>query len=50
MTVHAVEGEDRGIGEGNLLLGGHDLAIGEGEADDGLGCGAAAGGVSGLSG
>ena len=46
--VHAVEGEDRGIGEGNLFLGGHDLAAREGEADNGLGGGAAAGGVGGV--
>ena len=46
--VHAVEGEDRGIGEGNLFLGGHDLSIGEGKADNGLGGGAAAGGVGGV--
>ena len=43
--VHAVEGEDRRIGEGNVFLRGHDLAAGEGEADDGLGGGAASGGV-----
>lgn len=46
--VHAVEGEDRGIGEGNIFLGGHDLAAGEGEADDGLGGGACASGVGGV--
>ena len=46
--VHAVEGEDRGIGEGDALLRGHDLAVGEGEADNGLGSGAAAGSVGGV--
>ena len=46
--VHTVEGEDRRIGEGNVFLRGHDLAIGEGEADDGLGGGASASGVAGI--
>ena len=46
--VHAVEGEDGRIGEGNLFLGGHDLAAGEGEADNGLCGGAASGGVGGV--
>ena len=46
--VHAVEDENRGIGEGDALLRGHDLAAGEGEADDGLGGGASAGGVAGV--
>ena len=46
--VHAVEGEDRRIGEGNVFLRGHDLAAGEGEADDGLGGGACASGVGGV--
>lgn len=35
--VHAVEGENRRCGEGNLFLGGHYLAAGEGEADSGAG-------------
>ena len=38
--IHAVEGEDRRIGEGDALFRGHDFAVGEGEADDGLGSGA----------
>ena len=46
--VHAVDGEDRRIGEGNVFLRGHDLAAGEGEADDGLGGGACTGGVGGV--
>ena len=46
--VDAVEGEDRRIGEGNLFLGGHDLAVGEGKADDGLGGGTCSGGVGGV--
>ena len=46
--VHAVEDEDRRIGEGDALLRGHDLAAGEGEADNGLGGGACAGGVGGV--
>lgn len=46
--VHAVEGEDRRIGEGDAFLRGHDLAAGEGETDDGLGGGAASGGVGGV--
>ena len=46
--VHAVEGEDRRIGEGNVFLCSHDLAAGEGEADNGLGGGASTGGVGGV--
>ena len=46
--VHAVEGEDRRIGEGNVFLCSNDLATGEGEADDGLGGGACAGSVGGV--
>ena len=46
--VHAVEGENRRCGEGNLFLGGHDLAAGEGKADNGLCGGAAPGGVRGV--
>ena len=46
--VHAVDDEGRGIGEGDALLRGHDLAAGEGEADDGLGGGACASGVGGV--
>ena len=46
--VHAVDDEGRGIGEGDALLRGHDLAAGEGEAYDGLGGGACAGGVGGV--
>jgi len=46
--VHAVDGEDRRIGKGNVFLRGHDLAAGEGEADDGLGGGTCAGGVGGV--
>ena len=46
--VHAVEGEDRRFGEGNVFLRGHDLAVGERKADDGLGGGASAGGVAGV--
>lgn len=46
--VHAVDGEDRRIGEGDALLRGHDLAAGEGEAYDGLGGDACAGGVGGV--
>ena len=46
--VDAVEGEDWRIGEGNLFLGGHDLAIGECKADDGLGGGARTGSVGGV--
>ena len=46
--VDAVDGQDGGRGESNLFLGGHDLAIGERQADDGLGCGASAGGVAGV--
>ena len=46
--VHAVNGEDRRIGEGNVFLRGHDLAAGEGEADNSLGGGACAGGVGGV--
>lgn len=46
--VHAVDDEGRGIGEGDALLRGHDLAAGEGEADDGLGGGACTGGVGGV--
>ena len=47
-VVHAVEGEDGRIGKGDGFLGGHDLAIGKGEADDSLGGGAAASGVGGV--
>lgn len=43
--VHAVEGENRRCGEGNLFLGGHYLAAGECKADNGLCGGAASGGV-----
>lgn len=46
--VHAVESEDRRIGEGDALLRSHDLATGEGEADNGLGGGACASGVGGV--
>lgn len=46
--VHAVDGQDRRIGEGNVFLRGHDLAAGEGEADDGLGGGASTSGVGGV--
>lgn len=46
--VHAVEGEDRRIGEGNVFLRGHDLAAGEGEAYNCLGGGACACGVGGV--
>lgn len=46
--VDAVEGEDRRIGEGNVFLCCHDFAAGEGEADNGLGGGACAGGVGGV--
>lgn len=46
--VDAVDGEDGGRGESNLFLGGHDLAIGEGEADNGLGGGTCACGVGGV--
>ncbi len=46
--VDAVEDENRGIGEGDTLLRGHDLAAGEGEADNGLGGGASTGGVGGV--
>ena len=46
--VDAVDGEDGGRGESNLFLGGHDLAIGESKANDGLGCGTSAGGVAGV--
>ena len=46
--VHAVEGENRRCGEGNLFLGGHYLAAGECKADDGLGGGASTGGVGGV--
>ncbi len=46
--VHAVEGEDRRIGEGNVFLRGHNLAAGEGEADNSLGGGACASGVGGV--
>lgn len=46
--VDAVDGEDGGRGESNLFLGSHDLAVGEREADDGLGGGASAGGVAGV--
>ena len=46
--VDAVDGEDGGRGESNLFLGGHDLAAGEGEADNGLGGGACASGVGGV--
>ena len=46
--VHAVEGEDRRIGEGNVFLCSHDLAAGEGEADNGLGGGASTCGVGGV--
>ena len=45
--VHAVEGEDRRRGEGNVFLCCHDFAAGEGEADNGLGGGACASGVGG---
>ena len=45
--VDAVEGEDRRVGEGDAFLRGHDLAAGEGEADNGLGGGACASGVGG---
>lgn len=43
--VDAVDGENEGRGESNLFLGSHDLAIGERQADDGLGGGACACGV-----
>ena len=46
--VHAVDGQDRRIGEGNVFLRGHDLAAGEGEAYNGLGGGASTGGVGGV--
>ena len=46
--VHAVDDEGRGIGEGDAFLRGHNLAAGEGEADDGLGGGACASGVGGV--
>ena len=46
--VDAVDNEDGGRGESNLFLGGHDLAAGEGEADDGLGGGASTGGGGGV--
>ena len=46
--VHAVESEDRRIGEGDAFLRGHDLAAGEGEADNCLGGGASTGGVGGV--
>ena len=46
--VHAVEGEDRRRGEGNVFLCCHDFAAGEGEADNGLGGGACASGVGGV--
>ena len=46
--VHAVEGEDRRIGEGNVFLRSHDLAVGEGEAYNGLGGGASTGSVGGV--
>ena len=46
--VHAVEGEDRRIREGDALLRGHDLAAGEGEAYNCLGGGACACGVGGV--
>ena len=46
--VDAVDGEDGGRGESNLFLGSHDFAIGERQADDGLGGGASAGGVAGV--
>ena len=46
--VHAVEGEDRRIGEGNVFLCSHDLAAGEGEADNGLGGCASTCGVGGV--
>lgn len=46
--VHAVEGEDRRIREGDAFLRGHDLAAGEGEAYNGLGGGASTGGVGGV--
>ena len=46
--VHAVDDEGWGIGEGDALLRGHDLAAGEGEAYDGLGGGASTSGVGGV--
>ena len=46
--VDAVDGEDGGRGESNLFLGGHDLAIGKRQVDDGLGGGACTGGVAGV--
>ncbi len=46
--VDAVDGEDRCRGESNLFLGGHDLAIGEGKTNHGLGGGACSGGVAGV--
>ena len=45
--VHAVDGQDRRVGEGNVFLRGHNLAAGEGEADNGLGGGASTSGVGG---
>ena len=46
--VDAVDGENGGRGESNLFLGGHDLAIGERKADDGLGGGSSASSVAGV--
>ena len=46
--VDAVDGEDGSGGESNLFLGGHDLAIGEGKTNHGLGGGACSGGVAGV--
>ena len=46
--VHAVESEDRRIGEGDALLRSHDLATGESEADNGLGGSTCSGGVGGV--
>ncbi len=47
--VHAVDGQDRRVGEGNVFLRGHDLAVGEGEAYNGLGGGARARRVGGVN-
>lgn len=46
--IHAVESEYWGMGEGDAFLRGHNLAAGEGDADDGLGGGACASGVGGV--
>ena len=46
--VNAVDSHNWRLGEGDIFLRGHDLAIGKRQADDGLGGGASAGGVAGV--